>query len=226
MSDVLLVHGTTQSPAGFDTLAAALRERGHHVVRADLPTAEPSWTAERFAEAVAEQHHHELDAPVVVAHSASGLLLPSISAALGARHQVWLAAMVADYVGRQSLLEELRSDHSAVFNSEWIGADPTSDPVLATYFLFHDCDLAGLRAALATVRGCDLRGAYTEVAPHDPRAVPSTYLLPTADRTLRPEYMRHMARRRLGVEPVELPGGHNLYCANPYTVAQAIDAAT
>jgi hypothetical protein len=223
MGDVLLVHGTTQSPAGFDGLARALRSRRHRVVCADLPTAESSLTAEQAAELVAVRYRSELDAPVVVAHSASGLLLPSISAALGARHQVWLAAGVADYAGGCSLLEEARADPSAMFNPEWVGADPIADPVLATYFLFHDCDLAGLRAALATVRGCDLRGAYVEAPPRDPAAVASTYLLPTGDRTLRPEWMRRAARERLGVEPVELPGGHNLYCAAPDAVAEAID---
>lgn len=53
--------------------------------------------------------------------------------------------------------------------------------------------------------------------------MPSTYLLPTADRTLRPAWMRHAAVDRLDVEPVELPGGHNLYNAIPDTVADAID---
>lgn len=224
MSDVLLVHGTTQSPAGFDGVAEALRSRGHHVVLADLPTAEPTWTAGQFAQLMAQRHSGELETPVVVAHSASGLLLPSISAALGARHQVWLAAAVADFAGRRSLLDEISTDPTAIFNQEWIGVDPTTDPVLATYFLFHDCSLGRLRTALATLRGCDLRSVYGETPPLDPAAIPSTYLLPADDRTLRPEWMRHAARHRLGVEPVELPGGHNLYTAVPDIVAEAINA--
>lgn len=35
-----------------------------------------------------------------------------------------------------------------------------------------------------------------------------------------------MARDRLGVEPVELPGGHNLYCATPEAVADVVNATT
>lgn len=222
MSDVLLVHGTTQAPSGFEGLARALRSRGHRVVLGDLPTAESTWTAGQFAELLAQRHARELQAPVVVAHSASGLLLPSISTALGASQHVWLAAAVPDFAGQRSLLDELRTDPTVMFNPEWLGIDPTADPVLATYFLFHDCNLATLRAALETVRGCDLRGAYGEVPPVDPSTVPSTYLLPTADRALRLEWMRHMARDRLGIEPIELPGGHNLYTANPDAVAATI----
>lgn len=222
--DIVLVHGSTQSPTGFDGLARALRLRKHRVVIADLPTHEATWTAGQFAGFVAQHQAGQVEEPVVVAHSASGLLLPSISAALGARHQVWLAAAVADYAGQRSLLDELNTDAAAMFNPEWLSADPTHDPVLATYFLFHDCDLAGLRAALDTVRACDLRGALGEVPPVDPAAVASTYLLPTGDRAMRPEWMRRVARERLGIEPVELAGGHNLYAAAPEAVAEAISA--
>lgn len=83
--DIVLVHGSTQSSAGFDGLAQALRLRRHHVVVVDLPTDEATWTAGQFAEFVAQHHASQVEEPVVVAHSASGVLLPSISATLGAR---------------------------------------------------------------------------------------------------------------------------------------------
>lgn len=70
----------------------------------------------------------------MVAHSAAGLLLPTLARRLDARHQVWLAAAVADYRGQRSLFEELRHDPRSVFQAEWLGIDPTTDPVLATYF--------------------------------------------------------------------------------------------
>ena len=84
------------------------------------------------------------DRPIVVAHSAAGLLLPALARMLNAAHQVWLAAAVADYAGRRSLLAEIQQDPLDVMNPEWLGIDPTGDPVLATYFLFHDADLATL----------------------------------------------------------------------------------
>lgn len=57
-------------------------------------------------------------ADVVVAHSAAGLLLPALARHLDARHQVWLAAAVADHAGRRSLLAEIREDPFAVLNPE------------------------------------------------------------------------------------------------------------
>jgi hypothetical protein len=43
--DFLLVHGSTQGPGGYDRLAAALQDRGHRTVAADLPVDRPEWTA-------------------------------------------------------------------------------------------------------------------------------------------------------------------------------------
>jgi hypothetical protein len=225
MSDIVLVHGTTQSAAGFAGLVAALAERGHRALTVDVPSAAGA-TAGEYARLLAAQLPADLDDPVVVAHSAGGLLLPALAGAIGARHQVWLAAVVADHAGRRSFLAELRTDPPAVVNPDWLGVDPVAEPGLATYFLFHDAELAALRTALRTLAHCDLSAVYEEVPEDDPAALPSTYLLPVDDRTLRPAWMARVARERLGVEPVELPGGHNPYVGAPGRVADLIAAAT
>jgi hypothetical protein len=138
---------------------------------------------------------------------------------------VWLAAVVADHQGQRSLVAELQADPAAMFNPEWLATGRDIDAVAATYFLFHDADFAMLREALTTVALSDLTALYAEVPKLDPAARPSTYLLPTGDRTLRPEWMARVARERLGVEPVELAGGHNNYVAHAEQVAEAIDLA-
>ena len=222
MTDVVLVHGSTQTAAGFWRLTGALERRGHRALTVAIPDAAADSSA-RYAELLAAQLPGDLFRPVVAAHSASGLLLPALADRLDATHQVWLAAAVADYRGRRSLLSEVQADPTAVFHAEWVGVDPTADPVLATYFLFHDTDLATLRQSLPTVARCDLSAVYAETPPIDPTARPSTYLLPVDDRALTGDAMHRMARDRLGVEPVEVPGGHNNYVAHPEPIADAID---
>jgi pimeloyl-ACP methyl ester carboxylesterase len=220
MSDVVLVHGSTQSAAGFRRLADALERRGHRVHAIDVPSGPRD--ARAAAERIAAQLPDDLDRPVVAAHSASGLLLPALAERLDARHQVWIAAAVPDHAGGRSFLDEVSADPAALMHDEWLGVDPTTDPVLATYFLFHDCDLATLRGALPTLARCDLADLYREVPPLDPAARPSTYLLPVGDRCLTVDGMRRMARERLGVEPVEVPGGHNAYVAHPEEIADLL----
>jgi len=224
MADIVLVHGTTQTSAGFARLRDALRRRGHRPLTVDVPSGTGAGSVEH-ADLLAAQLPADLDRPVVAAHSAGGLLLPALAARLDSDHQVWMAAVVPDFAGGRGFRAELRADPAAVVDPEWIGVDPAADHAAAARFLFHDADPATLREALATVAVCDLATVYAEDPPLDPAARPSTYLLPTGDRTLRPSWMAAAARERLGVEPVELPGGHNNHVAHAEEVAAAISSA-
>jgi Alpha/beta hydrolase family len=219
--DFLLVHGSTQGPRGYDRLAAVLQDRGHRTVAADLPVDRPEWTVEDYVSTAREQAAG-LTEPVLVVHSAAGVVAPAIAAAVGARHVAWLGAVVPD-PGR-SVLDELAAD-PGMFGPEW--HDWTGDldgaPAETAYFLFHDCDLATLRWALSTTRLWPVRTLFD--APAAPMAdlPPSTYILPTGDRTLSPEWMRRVSRKRLGIEPVELPGGHCPHVSRPEQVAALLD---
>jgi pimeloyl-ACP methyl ester carboxylesterase len=247
--DFVLVHGTTQSPACWDRLAAALARRGHRAETVDLPTDRPGLLAADYARLAAGQVGGKVDDPVVVAHSGGGLLLPAVAREVGARHLVWLAAAIPDPEGR-SFRAEIQAAGSEMFSEEWrsLTEPPTADPVLAAYFLFHDCDLATLRWGLSTLRLFQPAAVYTQApgrpGPAAPSAGPgstgpgstgpgstapgstapgSTFVLPLGDRTLRPDWMRSAARDRLGVEPVEIDGGHCPHVSRPEAVAEILD---
>ena len=123
---------------------------------------------------------------MVVAHSASGLLLPLIARALHAIRQVFLAAWIPD--GKQSLIAELDEDPTGVFHKDWLGKDPAGDSDVARQFLFHDCDVATTIWALSTLRPLDLGAVYGEVVPLAVE-IPATVIVLEADRTLRAEWM-------------------------------------
>lgn len=220
MTEVVLVHGSTQGPSGWDHFAGALRARGHRVHAVDLGAADSSATV---GEAV-DQAAGQVDlsgTPVIVAHSAAGLALPALGTRLDAQHLVWLhAAVVADE--HTAFVDEVTTDPTAMFNPEWVGRDPTTDPVLATYFLFHDCDLATLRWGLATLRASLPRSLYTTPPGPPPHGARRTVVVAGDDRTLRPDWLRHAARERLGADIVELPGGHCPHVARPAQLADAL----
>ncbi|MBM6623035.1 alpha/beta hydrolase [Micrococcaceae bacterium RIT802] len=224
MADVVLVHGTTQSSAGFDGVQKALGNRAVRSFAVDIPGAGAP-TSAAYAELLAAQVPDDFHRPIIVAHSASGLLLPALARRLDASHQVWFAAAVGDYAGGRSLLAEIQADPTAVLHAEWIGVDPSSDPVLATYFLFHDADLATLRQAMPTVSSCDLSAIYAEVPTEDPARLPSTYVLPIEDRTLQGHWMASVAQDRLRGELIRVHGSHNFYVADPEQAADIISAA-
>jgi len=146
--DVVLVHGTTQSPLGWEPLVTALGELGHRCHQVDLKTVRSDEDASGFALAVVDQVASLR--PVVVAHSGSGLLLGAIAEAMEARHQVFLAALIPD--GAHSLTDEVQRRAHEMFNPTWLGQDPVADAVAAREFLFHDCDEATVLWALTTLR--------------------------------------------------------------------------
>ncbi|HEX3787116.1 MAG TPA: alpha/beta hydrolase [Pseudonocardiaceae bacterium] len=224
--DYVLVHGTTQSPAAWQRLAESLRGRGHQVHPVDLPVDQPDLLAADYVRIAVGQVGAAVSEPVVVAHSGGGLLSAALGRALHARHLVWLAALVPDLAGGTSLLGELEAAGERMFPDEWrTWSDPVAEtPAISAYFLFHGCDLATLRLALTTLREWRPRALYGE-SQRIAGLPPSTYVLPREDRTLRPEWMRTIARERLGVEPIEIDGDHCPHISRSELVAEILDRA-
>lgn len=217
--DFVLLHGTTQSPAGWDRLVAALRRRGHGSIVIDLPVDQPDLSATDYARFVADQV--DVERPVVVGHSGAGLLIPAVASTLDVERVVWLAAAVP---GELSFREEIQAHGDEIAQPEWRSASPDllSDPVACAYFLFHDCDLATLRWALGTVRLFLPAAVYQErITDPLPRSV---FVLPTRDRTLRPQWLARTARERLGVEPVLIDAGHCPQVSAPDQLADILTA--
>lgn len=128
--DVVLVHGTTQAPSGWERLALHLGLLGHVAHLVDLAVVPADSSAAVFAASVADQ----VDArhPIVVAHSGAGLLIGAIAVAIGARHQIFLAAAIPD--GQQSLMTELQHHADAMFNpASSAGIPPATSPTPASF---------------------------------------------------------------------------------------------
>jgi pimeloyl-ACP methyl ester carboxylesterase len=221
--EFVLVHGSTQSPAGWDRLAAALGTRGHDVRAIDLPPGRPGWTVDDYAREASAQAGEPAGRRVVVGHSGAGVLLPAIADATRASAAVWLAAYVPDLAGGHRMAEDIAAHRDAIFHADWLGVDPTSDPDLATRFLFHDCDEPTRQWALGTLR---LFNPGPAVFQHPPSPLPSAItrssIVPTGDRTLRPDWMREAARERLGVQPAEVSAGHCPHVSQPEVVADIL----
>ncbi len=160
---------------------------------------------------------------MVVGHSGAGVLLAAIATAAQASAVVWLAAYVPDLVGGQSMLEDIQAQRDAIFQPDWLGVEPTSDQRLALRFLFHDCDPRTQQWALGTLRLFNPGPVVYQHAPEPlPPAITCAFILPTGDRTLRPEWMRQAARHRLAAEPVEVNAGHCPHVSQPGTIADVL----
>jgi pimeloyl-ACP methyl ester carboxylesterase len=217
MSNVVLIHSTGQGAAGWERLVEALAQRGWTAHAVELPSKQ-DLLASDYADLIRRQAGR-VAAPIILAHSGSGPLLPAAARALEARHQVWLAAWVPD--PEASFVEDVEAHAEDAFNRDWVGKDPIEDDAVAEKFLYHDCDEPTLEWALLTRRLFLPRAVYDERISLV-REIPSTYIVATEDRTIRPQWQRRMARDRLGVEPIDLASGHCPNVSHPDRLAEIL----
>ena len=111
--------------------------------------------------------------------------------------------------------------------SDWtdLGQDTWAvGPTTATELFFHDVPEDVTRWALGRLRPQCYR-VMNEITPLERWPdVPSTYIVCRDDDGINPEWGRAAARERLGVEPIEIDGGHSPMLSRPGELARILDA--
>jgi pimeloyl-ACP methyl ester carboxylesterase len=220
MSVFCLVHGSAQNASGWDLLVPELEKLGHSTIRPSLPTDSRDASATAYARVIADSIPADAKDVVVVTHSASCTFLPLIPALRPVSRMVFLAGVIPQ-VGT-SIMAQIQSDRS-MMNPAWIGKNPIADDAVAREFLFHDCSEDVVRWALRTRSLMMAVRALTETCPLEKwPEVPASYIVCTDDRTVQPEWSRRAARERLGVEVIEIAGGHCPYVSRPAALARVL----
>jgi pimeloyl-ACP methyl ester carboxylesterase len=204
-------------------LVKELEGRGHRTLTPALDLSRTDeglvYHANTIVEAL-EQSGLQSSEIVCVAHSASGMYLPLVAERWRPRRMVFLAAVIPR--PGMSIRDQLRAD-SSMFNPAWIGKNSMEDEV-ALEFVFHDCPPSRLEWALSTRIYFYAKRAMEEPCPLTVwPPVPASYIVCAEDRTITPAWQRKSARELLGVEPVELPGGHAPNVSRPEVLADALD---
>ena len=214
MSLFCLVHGSTQNASGWNLLVPELHLYGHEVICVDLPSDQPACGGIYFADIIVDalKKHPEKKA-VLVAHSASGLLLPVVASWHSVARLVYLAAAIP-LIGK-SFMEQVK-ENADMFWPDWMGKDPTRDHALALHYLFHDCASDRAEWALTTLNRMHYNAVMSEPCPISVwPPTPSSYIVCSEDRTLRPDWCRRAARERLPCSPIELAAGHCPHVSRP-----------
>jgi pimeloyl-ACP methyl ester carboxylesterase len=219
MSTFILVHGSTQSPTGWDLLASELARRGHASVCVDLPVDEPDASATHYAQVIAASCVG-LREPMVVAHSASGLFLPLVPAYAPISRLIYLAAAIPQ-IGA-GFLDQYRAAPE-MYCPAFVGKDPSTDRDAAMQYLFHDCDEDTASWALTTLRRMLAKQTIVEISPLERWPdVPSSYISCHEDRTINPDWWERAARERLGVEPIVMNAAHCPHVSRPAELASIL----
>ena len=148
------------------------------------------------------------------------MFLPALADIRPVRHMVFLAALVPR--PGISIIDQFRADPS-MFQPAWVGKNRMNDDV-ALEFLYHDCPPERVDWALSTRVDFYARRAMGELCPLTTwPCIPTTYIVCADDRTTSADWQRRAAREWLGVEPIELPGGHCPHVSRPEALADILE---
>jgi pimeloyl-ACP methyl ester carboxylesterase len=228
MSTFGLIHGAWHGAWCWEPLVAELERRGHSAVAVDLPCDDPAATTLDNAKQVAHALG-DADDVIVAGHSLGGIVAPVVATLRPVRKVVLLCALVprpgrslSEVMGAEPecTTEEFNNlprhvgDHGAV----------TWDLDVAVRAFFRACDPETAREAAARLRP-QVWTTSKEVTPLE--RWPDCELVSIVcadDEVVSPDWSRRIARDVLGIEPVELPGGHSPMLSHPVQLAEALGA--
>ena len=225
--DVALVHGSYHGAWCWDLLRPELERLGHRVITMDLPISDPTLGAADYARTV-ESVLEPGSEPVLVGHSMAGLVIPLVAANRPIRRLIFLAAFLPS-PGRSAndqRASEPIDGRVPPTTAEWIDIGENVwmvGPKTATELFFPDATPAVARWATQRLRPQSYR-VTSETTPLEAWPdVECRSIVCRDDRAINPACVRAAARERLGVEAVELSGGHSPFLTRPVELALALD---
>jgi pimeloyl-ACP methyl ester carboxylesterase len=204
-----LVHGAWHDATCWDPVTEALRAAGNDVVAPDLPFHDPATTFEERVEPALQAIEGLADPVVVVGHSMGAGYAPAIAASRGGSLLVYLCPG----------LGPLRDG----FPWPPARADGTSE-------WDRDAAIKALYPRLAPEVARRLADQLRPMAPaagarprERARAGSTTVVVGLDDELFDPSSERAAARERLGVDAIEIPGGHFPMAEDPAGLAALLD---
>jgi pimeloyl-ACP methyl ester carboxylesterase len=205
-----LIHGGGDVGWYWHLVVAELRERGHDAVAPDLPCEDDSAGLWEYADTVVDAIDGRGEV-VVVAQSYGGFTAPLVCE----RVPVELLVLVAGMIPAPG---EAPNDWWANTRYESEGG---GDDVIATYY--HDVPPELAAEALKRERGESAKAGREPWPLEAWPDVPTRFLLCRDDRLFSPDFMRRVARERLGIVPDEMEGGHCAALSRPKELAERLD---
>jgi len=197
------------------------------VVAMDLPCDDGSASFDTYADVVCDALKGRDDDVVLVGHSLAGMTIPLVAVRRPVRHLVYLCATIPD-IGR-SMFDQLRDE--PILNPAYVKglSEPDMqnrtvwvDLKLACELIFADCDESTSEAAVNRLRPQSRSPFSAPFSLAQFPAVACTSVICGEDQYVSPEWSRRVARDRLGMDLVELPGGHSPFLSRPSALADVL----
>ncbi|BAY39805.1 hypothetical protein NIES2111_41820 [Nostoc sp. NIES-2111] len=244
MSLFCLVHGAFQGTWCWDLLIPYLEAQGHKTIAMDLPIEDASATLSQLADTVIQSLPKTDDDIVLVGHSMAGTVIPLVAEVVKVRQLVFIGGLIPypgvstfDQLSHHLDSETIKSfnyqlkdpsqlerfyDEPNMYEPASIGKD-YSNPAVLMEFFYHDCQPDVAQWAISQSRLQQFMGYMFETNPL--KALPKVkykYIVCRNDRIISPTWSRYAARKRLGVDAVEIPSGHCPHLSRPNLLAEIL----
>ncbi|MFM6847813.1 MAG: alpha/beta fold hydrolase [Terrabacter sp.] len=217
---LILIPGAGGRAWYWHLVARRLRAAGHRAIAVELPADDDTKGLPDYAETVLDAAGTARDV-VIVAASLGAFTAPLVAAPLDAAAVVLVNPMIplpgetpGTWWGNTGAVEA-RTERASR-----LGYPVEFDP--GTY-LFHDVPPEVL--ATATAKGEQSQRPFGDRCTFSSMPAPVTVISARDDRFFPLEFQQRLARERLGVEPVVVPGGHLVALSHPDELAAAVMAA-
>jgi pimeloyl-ACP methyl ester carboxylesterase len=214
-----LLHGAWHDGSCWARLIAELGARGHEAVAPELPLHDPEAGFQRRIQPALRALEGVDGQLVIVGHSASSGYAVLVVAQRPGSLLIHLCPRLGQFPPQPGAPPTFRAGFPfPVSNGE--GAT-VWDPNAAIAAMYARIAPGTARALAARLRPTTPPSDEFPLAGHPD--VPTALVYATDDEIFEPAWERFMARQLLGIEPVEIPGGHFPMLEDPAALAELLD---
>ena len=217
-----LIHGAWHDDACWGPLVAELESRGHRCLTPVLPLEDPEAGFEDYANVVIDALSG-CESPVVVGHSMSSAVIPLVALERPVQLLVYLCPAMAGFPAAAGQPPSRRAGYAR----PPVDADGSSwwprDRAITQLYGRLDRRLAEhLAPRLRPQPQHPFRAPYPL---QRPPSVPSAFMYAREDELFDDRWSRWIAAELLGVDAIELPGGHFPMLEHPSLLAATLERA-
>jgi pimeloyl-ACP methyl ester carboxylesterase len=227
-----LVHGAHHNSNVWNKLRPILESMGHNTVAMDLPIDKEGVTFDTYAEHIADSLSGESDI-VIVGHSRMGRAICRVPGLMAVQRLVYLNAGIQPALNQKdkeanqpaTVTPEYAIGRITVEGAPFVDYDRSRAMIFYSDFDARDPDIEASYDEIRQIIGSLRKQNRSDGAPplESQPQVPVTSILSTEDRVVSPEYSRYAAINYLGVQALEIPGGHSPFLLRPTMLAKVLN---
>ena len=219
MATYCLIHGAWHDGSCWESLAGVLEGHGHEALAPDLPFDDPTTGFEQRARPALEAIESAADPVIVVGHSMGSAYATLAAVARPGSLLILLCPRLGGVPVPAGAPARFREGFP--FPADRPDGTSVWDPEAAIAAMYRRLPPETARTLARRLRPLAPPADEYPLARHP--AIPTALVYAADDELFHPEWERFMAVKVLGVEPIEIPGGHFPMAEDPERLAGFLD---